>query len=60
MSVVEWWKFFRKRGKKEGTDGRVVRAVVSVTMQLLSRSGGHEFEPWIYQSWNAYCVVLLS
>ena len=42
----------------EVTDGRVVRAGVSVTWSELSWSGGHEFELRSGQTWG--CVVLLS
>ena len=33
-------------------DGRVVRAGVSVTWNVLSWSGGHEFEPWSGRTWG--------
>ena len=33
------------------TDGRVVRAGVSVTWNVLSQSGGHEFEPRSVDLW---------
>ena len=36
------------------TDGRVVRAVVSVTCSVLSRSGGHEFELQSCRTWCAW------
>ena len=36
------------------TDGLVVRAGVSVTWNVLSWSGGHEFEPWSGRTWDAW------
>ena len=36
------------------TDGLVVRAGVSVTWNVLSWSGGHEFEPWSGRTWGAW------
>ena len=41
-------------GITEVTDGRVVRAGVSVTWTVLTWSGGHEFEPrsgWTWYAW---------
>ena len=42
----------------EVTEGRVVRAGISVTWNVLSWSGGHEFEP--RSGRNRGCKVLLS
>ena len=36
----------------EVTDGRVVRTGVSVTCNVLSWSGSHEFEPWSGWTWH--------
>ena len=38
----------------ETTDGLVVRAGVSLTWNVLSWSGGHEFEPWLGRTWGAW------
>ena len=38
----------------EVIDGLVVRAGVSVTCNVLSWSGGHEFEPWLGWTWGAW------
>ena len=43
----------RKDGKVGATDGRVVRARLSVTWNVLLWSGGHEFEPWWGRIWVA-------
>ena len=39
---------------EEVTDGQVVRAGVSVTWNVLSWSGGYEFEPRSGQTWGAW------
>ena len=38
------------------TDGRVVRAGISVTWDILSCSGGHEFEPRSDRTWGAWYI----
>ena len=38
---------------REVTDGRVVKACVSVTWNVLSWSESHEFEPWSGRTWGA-------
>ena len=50
---TEWKKKeFRKR--LEVTDGQVVRAGISVTWNVLSWSGGHEFETCLGRTWGAW------
>ena len=45
LCISDWW---------EVTDGQVVRAGISVTWTVLSRSGGHEFEPWLIRTWGVW------
>ena len=45
--------FIRSSNMRGVTDGQVVRAGVSVTWNVLSWSGGHEFEPWLGRTWGA-------
>ena len=37
--------------EREVTNGGVVRAGISVTWNVLSWAGGHEFEPWLGRTW---------
>ena len=39
-------------------DGTVVRACVSLTWNMLSWSGGHEFEPQSGRTWGAWCFCV--
>ena len=43
-----------------GLKYRKERAGVSVTWNVLSWSGGHEFEPWLGRTWSAYSTSVLS
>ena len=49
-----------KNRSQEVTDGRVVRAGVSVTWNVLSWSGGHEFKPRSGSTWVCSTSVLIK
>ena len=57
MGEMLWWPYVANGGRTvrgEATDGQVVRAGVSVTWNVLSWSGGHEFEPRSGRTWGAW------